>query len=128
MHHLTHGCANLTLNKRLRLLISAAVLTGVVAISLPATSQSIPNCSAGIDWVWVPACNNTCWCILGQGSACDWVPVCREPVAPTDTRTQTALGLPKCSLPACGGEPINFVNGNVFIQQTDLSVPGLGVG
>jgi len=37
---------------------------------------------------------------------------------------QDNLGPQDC----CGGEPIDFASGNVYIQQTDISVPGLNGG
>jgi len=37
---------------------------------------------------------------------------------------QDNLGPQDC----CGGEPIDFASGNTYIQQTDISVPGLGGG
>lgn len=46
------------------------------------------------------------------------------PAPPAEAPQETAPG-PQC--PTCvGGHPINLTNGNVYIQQTDVSLPGLG--
>jgi YD repeat-containing protein len=47
------------------------------------------------------------------------------PAPPPEAPQETAPGPQSC--PTCvGGKPINFTNGNVYIEQTDVKLPGLG--
>lgn len=59
-----------------------------------------------------------CGAYVYRGTGC--------PVIPASGPSDTGPG-PSC--PACvGGLPINLTNGNVYIQQTDVKIPGLGNG
>jgi YD repeat-containing protein len=66
-----------------------------------------------------------CYCGLGTGvfSNMCWAPFkgCR----PHKPRCQSC---PKSGTPAEGGYPIDFATGNVYITQSDVSLPGLGGG
>lgn len=47
---------------------------------------------------------------------------CAPPTAPDETCPTCARGVP------VAGAPVNLATGNTYIQQTDLSIPGLGGG
>jgi len=70
----------------------------------------------------------------GAGPSCSYTP---NPYNPSCTYAQcTSVGWtckpssPPVSGPSCPdcGEPISLANGNVFIQETDVRIPGLGGG
>lgn len=59
--------------------------------------------------------------VMGADSCSYNTSACAPIAAPSETRGGQG------SCPFCGaGRPINLTNGNVFIKQTDLSIPGLG--
>src|SRR4051812_11186187 len=60
------------------------------------------------------------------GGCASYALVCggNQPTAPANAPGETGLG---SSCPACG-KPISLLNGNVYVQQSDLRVPGLGGG
>lgn len=70
-----------------------------------------PSCSAiweGVQGVWG-----------GWSGGCHSVAWSCEPTPPP---------CPTCCPWCTGGKPINLANGNVYIQQTDVRIPGLGNG
>jgi hypothetical protein len=46
------------------------------------------------------------------------------PTPPPSAPAEVPLSCPSC----VGGQPINLTNGNTYIQQTDVQIPGIGGG
>jgi len=109
--------------KKLAVLASMAVLQCTLA-SAPAVAQSSNSCYAsftycvGDTWPIPPEsqCPNPMGipyvCLLCTVASNKCQAICWD----------CLLGTPK------GGEPINLANGNTFITQSDLTIPGLGGG
>lgn len=55
-------------------------------------------------------------------------PACAAPAQPYENCQTCHTAQPSQAPPPTGGAPINLATGNTFIQQLDLSVPGLGGG
>jgi YD repeat-containing protein len=74
----------------------------------------------------------SCVCV-GATTQCNMYACTKQicAVPPANSSNETAPGPPPNTCPACtaqGSEPVNFTTGNVYIQQTDIRVPGLGGG
>ena len=116
----------------------------VLAFTGKAAAQSGNSCYytqevAGYEFnnpAWVAAFfadGYSCTCIGSYLDECTLYSCTREicPIPPTDSPNETAPGPPPDSCPKCSGQasrPVNVATGNVFIQQTDLQIPGLGGG
>ena len=117
-----------------RLILIALCLACLFLGAIPSFGQSSQQCVQR--WMWygingAPPKWATCddlgplagWAMF----ACyDRISSCTMPGAVDEA----GLGCEACKKPggAHGGKPINFSNGNTFIVQTDVSLPGLGGG
>lgn len=85
-----------------------------------AAHGGVPDCQ--YTWIYVPPGFNNVSHWSGECAAYYWT--C--PVPPPNGSQETG------SCPTCpgtvAGKPINLANGNVYIQQNDIKVPGLGNG
>lgn len=107
-----------------------AFVAALCGLSAPTEAQ-VPSC---LEWVACGAYslyNTTCYPPLPEGatncSSFDWTTYCQVPspsCPPADAAPETRCG-PQCSV---GGHPISLATGNVYIQQVDVKVPGLGGG
>jgi YD repeat-containing protein len=91
--------------------------------SAEASSGAGPyNCT----YTWIPGNNNDPYghyygnCVSQPKWTCS-----APPPPPAGAASETGPGPSSC--PSCaGGRPINLTNGNTYIQQTDIQIPGIG--
>jgi YD repeat-containing protein len=105
-------------------LFSFSVLTG--AMCAGAAAQSANPCMGWSSWYFGDNILGGLTCGLGQGP---WNLVCFGPTGncpPAGWCPTCGSGNSKGTPPA--GSPINLTNGNTYIQQTDVRIPGLGNG
>ena len=113
------------LKSNIRLLIAVAALLSISSVS--GTAQSSQSCTGTITCT-VNNNNWPCYPVPPPGAVMlfDCGPGC----AVLGFKTNACyLGNPEsCPTCASAGHPINLANGNTFIEQTDVSLPGIGGG
>jgi YD repeat-containing protein len=101
------------------ILISVFALFIQILTSPKAGAQTINRCVSGMLWYFPDPIPFGFW-IEGPGQGpfsyviAAFTPACHPP--------------PECSCGSTGGSPIYLATGDTFIQETDLSLPGLGGG
>ncbi len=100
--------------------ILVTISIAVLGLSIGSQAQTIPACA----YVWIPYIGDAPY----PGQQCTsngnpWGTTCW-----VGTNKCTAICWDCLLNTISGGSPINLANGNVFIDQTDVSVPGLGGG
>jgi YD repeat-containing protein len=106
--------------------IAAACLLLVLLFVPNATGQATCNTDP---WPPINSCTRvfSIWpgdyAPMGAHCWCDGVPR-----VSADCYVPQCIKNPPTNCPTCGGHPINLSNGNTYIQQTDVKLPGLGGG
>lgn len=116
----------------LMLVLSALIFT--IAVPIPMSAQST-SCMAWVTCSPYSQYNVTCYPALPPGAydctTLDFTTYCKVrtnqcPPAAAQTENPRCIECEKKM--AAGGNPINIATGDVYIDQTDVSIPGLGGG
>ncbi len=122
----------------IRIIAAFFALAVVFALVSPVAAQNLCGASSspclqvlllnwwdiapGPNWdCWIPpACNFEFGCYCCQQRTFSASSSCSSPAADQET----GCGCGK----SCAGSPVNLANGNTYIMQTDMTIPGLGNG
>jgi YD repeat-containing protein len=107
-----------------KLLVVVVAFAALLCMFGNAAAQSGSNCTASNSF-WLGDPIPPSWtCVTGEGP---FMLLCTGPAATCNANAWCPTCNSQTPTPT-GGAPINLTNGNTYIQQTDVSLPGLGGG